>query len=522
VLLLFLPGCAAPEPTADLVILNGAEPESLDPAIVTGQPDMRVVYSLFEGLTRYDPQTGTPIPSLAERWDVSADGRVYTFVLRTNAMWSTGDPIRAADVVYSWQRALAPATASDYAGQLLYIKNAEDFNRGALTNPALLGIQALDPFTVRVELNSPTPFFLDLCALPIMAVVPRQTIERYGDGWLRRHPLPSSGAYQLDSWRINDRIRLRKNPYYWDAANTQTEVVDILPIGSASTALNLYETGRADIVWDKELVPVELLDVLLQRKDFHTFDYLATYFLRFNVTRKPFDDSRVRRALALAIDKNRLVQKITKAGEKVASHLTPAGIPHYRPPEGLGHDPAAARRLLALAGYPGGRGFPPFHYLFNAAAGGSAKIHEKIAVELQQMWQRELGLQMELRQVEWKILLAAQSALDYEISRSSWVGDYCDPNTFLDLFMSQSGNNRTGWKNPRYDQLLREANTQTDEAKRERLLQTAERLLVGEELPIVPLFFYAGVNYYSPEKIQGIYPNLIDQHPLNAIRKVKP
>jgi oligopeptide transport system substrate-binding protein len=230
----------------------------------------------------------------------------------------------------------------------------------------------------------------------------------------------------------------------------------------------------------------------------------------------------VRRALALAIDKNRLVQKITKAGEKVASHLTPAGIPHYRPPEGLGHDPAAARRLLALAGYPGGRGFPPFHYLFNAAAGGSAKIHEKIAVELQQMWQRELGLQMELRQVEWKILLAAQSALDYEISRSSWVGDYCDPNTFLDLFMSQSGNNRTGWKNPRYDQLLREANTQTDEAKRERLLQTAERLLVGEELPIVPLFFYAGVNYYSPEKIQGIYPNLIDQHPLNAIRKVKP
>lgn len=512
-------GCLSREPKPDFVILNGAEPESLDPAIVTGQPDMRVASALFEGLTRTDPKSGSPIPSLAETWELSADKCTYTFHLRPNVRWSTGDPITAADVLYSWQRTLAPATASDYAGQLFYLKNAEAFNQGQLKDPFQLGVQTLDPHTLRVELTHPTAFFLDLCALPALAVVPRQTIEKYGDRWLTARPLPVSGAYQLDFWRLNDKIRLRKNPYYWEAPNTQNNLVDILPVGLPTAALDLYLTGAADIVWDKELVPSELIDTLLQRPDFHPFDYLATYFIRFNVTRKPFTDPRVRRALALAIDKRRIVEKITKAGEKIASHLTPPGIPHYHPPQGLGYDPDAARRILAEAGYPGGRGFPSFHYMFNAAAGGSAKTHQKIGVEIQQMWQRELGIHVELRQVENKVMLASQSALDYDSSRSSWVGDYNDPNTFLDLFMSHNGNNRTGWQNPRYDQLLEEANAQTDPAAREKLLQAAESILVRDELPIVPLFFYRGVSYYDSTKITGIYPNLIDQHPINAIHK---
>ena len=295
----FLCGCVRREPPADITILNGAEPQSLDPAIITGQADMRIVQGLFEGLARVNPKTARPIPGLAESWDVSPDGKTYIFHLRTNLVWSTGGPIRAEDIVYSWIRTLAPATASEYAGQFYFIKNAEAFNTGAIKDPSLVGVHALDPFTVRVDLNLPIPFFLDICTMPLAYVVPRQTIEKYGDRWLMTRPLPSSGPYELVYWHLNDKVRLKKNPRYWDSAHTQSEIIDILPVGSANVALNLYEHGEADVVWDASLIPSELLDVLLKRPDFHTFNYLGTYFVRFNVTRKPFDDPRVRQALAM-------------------------------------------------------------------------------------------------------------------------------------------------------------------------------------------------------------------------------
>lgn len=517
---LCLSGCVRHEPPADLTIINGAEPESLDPAIITGQPELRAVQGLFEGLTRLDPKTARPIPGLAERWEISPDGLVYLFHLRTNLVWSTGEPIRSDDLVYSWIRALNPATGSDYAGQLFYLKNAEDFNAGKIKDPARVGVHAVDPFTVRVELNHPTAFFLDLCAFPTLYVVPRQTIESHGDRWLMVRPLPSSGPYELAAWRLNDKIRLKKNPRYWDAANTQSEIIDLLPVGSPITSLNLYENGQVDIIWDKDLVPVELLDVLQHRPDFHSFNYLGTYFIRFNVTRKPFDDPRVRRALAMAVDKNRLVRKITKAGERPASHLVPDGVAHYTSPAGLEYDPEQARQLLSEAGYPGGRNFPRFNYIFNAAAGGAAKIHENVAIELQQMWRDTLGVEMELKQLEWKVFLGAQSRLDYDASRSSWVGDYNDPQTFLGMFTSGDGNNRTGWKNQTYDALIREAGEQPDQDLRASLFQRAEALLVRDEAPIVPLIFYVGINYFDTNRIQGVYQNLLDSHPLQSIRKI--
>lgn len=517
---LALTGCRQ-EKRADLVILNGAEPETLDPALYTAQADLRICGALFEGLIRNDPQTGAAIPGWAERWQISPDGKTYTFYLRTNGQWSTGEPITAEDFAYSWRRLLNPATAGDYSGLLFPVKNAEPFNLGQLKDASQVGVHAEGTYVLRVELERPTAYFLELCALPTLAVVPRQAVEKYGDRWLASTPLPTSGPYLLEAWHINDKVRLRKNPRYWDAANTQNEVVDILPVGAATTAINLYETGAADIVWDKELIPAEMIDVLIQRPDFHTFDYLATYFVRLNTTRPPFNNPGVRRALALATDKQRIVDKITKAQERIAGHLTPPGIPGYNPPPGLPYDPERARKELAAAGYPGGQGFPTFQYMFNASSGGSSKTHQKIGVELQQMWQQELGIRVELRQVESKIHLAAQSALDYDACRSSWVGDYNDPCTFLDLFQSNNGNNRTGWKNPRYDNLLNEANNQIDKGRRAGFLRQAEELLTQEELPIIPLFFYKGICYYDTNKIAGIYPNLIDQHPINFIRRLK-
>jgi oligopeptide transport system substrate-binding protein len=514
-------GCFRREPRADITIVNGAEPETLDPAIIVSQPDERIVEGLFEGLMRIEPKTGEPIPGLAERYEISPDGKTYTFHLRTNLVWSTGEPLTADDVVYSWIRALKPMTASDYAESLFYLKNAEDFNAGKITDPSLVGIQAPDPQTIQVELNSPTPFFLDICTLPVTSVVPRWTIEKYGDRWIMARPLPSSGPYELVDWRLNDRVRLQKNPRYWDAAKTQSDIIDILPIAAPDTAFNLYEGGVVDVVWDKNEVPEELMDVLLKRPDFHTFNYLGTYFVRFNVTRKPFDDPRVRRALALAVDKRLLIKKILRAGEEPALHFVPDGTADYTSPEEPDYNPELARKLLADAGYPGGSGFPRFEYTFDASSGGAAQIHEDIAVELQQMWHDTLGIQMDLRMVETKILWSMQSRLDYQVARSSWVGDYDDANTFLGMFMSDDGNNRTGWKNPEYDTLITQANSQTDLKVREAIFQKAETLLVSNGAPIIPLYFYKGVNYFDTNKIEGIYPNVIDEHPLQYIRKIK-
>ncbi len=521
-LLVLAAGCMRNEPRADLVIVNGIEPETLDPALVQGIAEMRIVSSMFEGLTRLNPKTALAEPGMAYRWEISPDGRIYTFHMRTNLVWSTGEPITAEDVRYSWIRALDPATASGYAGQLFYLTNAEDFNAGKIKDPNQVGVHVLDRFTIRAELNNPTAYFLDLCAFQTLAVVPRQTIEKYGDNWLMAKPLPSDGPYELIAWRINDKVRLRKNPRYWDAANTRTELVDFLPIGSSITALNLYETGGADIVWDKDLVPVELLDVLLKRPDFHSYTLLGTYFIRCNTTKKPFDDPRVRRALWLAIDRERLTKKIMKAGEIPAFQFTPPGIGHYHSLTNglLGYNPEAARKLLAEAGYPGGKGFPRFSYMFNAAAGGAAKVHEKVAIEMQQMLRDELGIEMELRQVEWKVYLADEAKLDYDLTRASWIGDYNDPDTFLNMFMSNGGNNRTGWKNARYDELIRAAGRENDQDKREKMLQEAEIILIHDETPVIPLFFYVGFNYYNPVKISGIYPNILDNHPLSAIGRI--
>ena len=285
--LCLLAACSVSEPKAGLVVINGPDPQTLDPALATGLEDLRVINGLFEGLTRYDPVTARPIPGLAEKWEISADGRVYTFHLRDHLFWSPGQPITADDVVYSWRRVLDPQTAAEYAGQLYYLKNAEAYNTGSLKDPAQVGVQALDSRTVRVELNNPTAFFLDLCAFQTLAVVPRQVIAKYGGQWLRASPLPTSGPYLLDAWRLNYKIRLRKNPAYWDAANTRTEVIDFLSVSAPNTALNLYETGQADVIWDLTIIPNELVDELKKRPDYHAFPYLGTYFFRFNTTKKP-------------------------------------------------------------------------------------------------------------------------------------------------------------------------------------------------------------------------------------------
>ena len=511
---LFLSGCAREDHRADLVFLNGTEPESLDPAIITGQPEGRLAAALFEGLAARDAQARV-VPGAAERWEISKDGKRYVFHLRAEARWSNGERLSAHDFVGSWRRALAPATAAEYAYQLFYLENAEAFNAGKITDFSRVGVRALDVRTLEVRLANPTPFFLDLCGFPTLMPVHLPTIERFGDDWIKPGRMVSNGAYTLDEWRINHRIRLRANPHYWDRDRVSLQTVDVLPTSQANTAYNLYHSGVADLILDKGLIPSMLLDVLRRKPDFHISPFLGNLFYRFNVTRKPFNDARVRKAFALAIDKKRIVEKVTRAGEQIADSLVPPGIPGYSPPPGLGRDPEKARQLLAEAGFPDGRGFPAVSLLYN-----KSEQNEAIATEIQDMLQKQLGIRVQLTQQEWKVYLNSMSSLDYDFCRASWVGDYNDPNTFLDMFVTGGGNNRTGWSHPKYDALIRAAEEEVNPSKRMEIFRQAETILCGEELPIVPLYYYVGIQFYNGAKITGIRPNVLDDHPLKYIKRV--
>jgi len=263
---------------------------------------------------------------------------------------------------------------------------------------------------------------------------------------------------------------------------------------------------------DKGLVPNQLLDELKKRPDFHADPFLGVYFLRFNCTRPPFNDPRVRRAFALVIDKRLLVDKITRAGEKPADSLTPPGTGGYEPPLGLARDPDQARSLLVEAGYPGGKGFPRVSYLYS-----EGELNEGLAVEMQAMFRRELGVELDLQRQEWKVYLRSMSSLDYDLCRATWVGDYNDPNTFLGCFVTGDGNNRTGWSNPRYDALLADAAREPNPQRRFDLFREAERLLVAQQAPICPLYYYVGIQFYDSKRLGGIQANLLDEHPLKAM-----
>jgi oligopeptide transport system substrate-binding protein len=509
-------GCKDAGSRADLVFINGAEPESLDPAIITGQPEGRVVNALFEGLTTYD-SAGRAVPGMAESWTISEDRKTYVFKIRDDAKWSDGSPVTARDFVGSWRRTLSPETGSGYNYQLFYIKNAKRFADGEIEDFSQVGVRAVDDRTLQVELESPTPFFLELCAFPTLHPVPVKLIDEAGDDWIKPGRIINNGAYLLEEWKINDRIRLRRNPGYWNAKNVALEVVDVLPIAKDTVAFNFYASGNADLVMDKGLAPPSLLEDLKKRPDFHAAPFLGTYFLRFNCQQGPFADVRVRKAFAMTVDKQKIVERITRAGETAAPGFVPPGLDGHIAPEGLPYDPDRARALLAEAGFPEGRGFPLVRYLYSE--GG---LNEAIAVELQSMWRQKLGINVSLARQEWKVYLNSMNSLDYDIARSSWVGDYPDPNTFLDMFVTGGGNNRTGWSSKQYDALIAAAAREADPSVRLQILADAERLLVMQDTPICPIYFYVGIQLYDADKIGGIEPNVLDEHPIKSMFRKAP
>lgn len=509
--LLLLLGCGKSRERADLAFVNSAEVETLDPAMITDQVSMRLGTALFEGLCRINDQ-GKAEPGMAERWDVSEDKKRYTFHLRTAIRWSNGDPVTAHDFVGSWERVLNPATAADYAPQLYPLLNARAYNDGKLADFTQVGVRALDERTLECTLENPIPYWIDLCAFLTLAPVHLPTLAKHGGSWIKPGNLVGNGPYLLEDWRIDDHIRLRKNPDYWDAANVRMKTVDVLPITEANTALNYFLTGQVDLMMDKGMVPASLVPKLKQQEYFHTGPFLGTWFIRANVTKAPFNDPRVRLAFSLAVDRKRIVGKITQLGEQPASSFTPPGAgKNYQPPAGPEFNPQRARELLAEAGFPDGKGFPRVEYLYLPLP-----IERNIAVELQDMWRENLGVTVSLTKQEQKIWLSSMRELSYDLCRSSWVGDYNDPNTFLECFTIGNGNNRTGWKSPRYDELIAAAATEADVVKRHAIFQEAEKILVTDEAPIFPVYHYVGVQFRR-EKLAGVQANLIDDHPFRCM-----
>jgi ABC-type oligopeptide transport system substrate-binding subunit len=465
---------------------------------------------LFEGLTVPDPRTLEPLPGQAESWDVSPDGLTYTFHLRDGLRWTNGEPLAAEDFRYAWLRVLAPETAARNASLLFPIRNAQAFHEGRIEDPGEVGIRAPDAGTLVVTLESPTPYFLFLTQFYTYQPVPREAIERWGDRWTRPEHIVTNGPFRLAEWRPGDRFVFEKNPDYWDASNVRLDRIVAYAVDDLATSLNMYKAGVID--WNPSgYIPTPLHPYIRGHADYLTGPQQTTYFYSINVTRKPFDDPRVRRALSLAVDREAIARDLLKGARIPWARFAPTGYPGYEPPPPVPFDPGRARRLLAQAGYPGGKGFPGIEILFN-----TSEDHRRVAEAIQAMWRKELSIRVDLSNQEWGSYLKATTSLQYDVARRSWIGDYLDPSTFLNCYRTGDGNNRTGWSNPEYDRLLAEAAREADPDRRLDLLSRAEAILL-EESPVIPIYHYQTNELVKPY-VRGLHPTVLDTHPLKYVR----
>jgi oligopeptide transport system substrate-binding protein len=484
---------------------SGAEPESLDPHKVTTVDGSRLMETLFDGLVSADPETLEPRPACAETWTVSDDLKTYTFTLRKGLKWSNGDSITASDFARSFERALTPSTQASYAALYTYIVGADAFRKDTKIGFKTVGIKVLDPLHVQIHLRVPCPYFLELLTLPVFFPVPLDLMAA-GDAWSQGKNHVSNGAFVLESWQHRSKLVLKKNPSYWDSDFVKLEKITALCIDDMNTAYKLFQEGK--VHWLPG-VPQSRIEEIKRNPDFYSYPYFGTYFYRFNVTRKPFDDPRVRRAFSLATNRGNITEMLKGGQRPVASYCPP--VAGFQPANGLSYDVQAAQKLLAEAGYPKAQGLEPIEIVYNTNEG-----HKQVAEAIAQQWRNNLGVNVVTRNMEWKVFLSDMKALNYTIARSSWIGDYSDPSTFYECFSGKSGNNRTGWVNPTYDALLAGTRTEQDTGKRMALFAKLEKILVEEECPIMPIYRYVDQGMLS-ESVLGWYSNIRSVHPLKFV-----
>ncbi|MEM8500010.1 MAG: peptide ABC transporter substrate-binding protein [Pseudomonadota bacterium] len=490
---------------------NYGEPQGVDPHVATGVPEHHIIGALFEGLVQKNPNSLAIEPAVAERWTVSDDGRVYTFTIRNNAVWSNGDKVTAADFEWSWWRALQPALASSYVFMYFPIKNAEAYFNQQLTDFADVGIKAIDEKTFRVELDAPAPYFLQLLDHYALFPVHRLTVEKFGEPdesytrWTRPENIVSNGPFLLDEWRLFKYLSVKKNPNYWDASKVKLNAIRFYPIDKQTTEERMFRAGQLHrteevpidrIPWYRENRP-ELLKIA---------PYIGTYLYRINTGKPHLADVRVRQALSMSVDRRRLIDTVLNGLFTPAFSVVPPGLLGYEPPDVFTYDPDKARQLLSDAGYPGGKGYPGLEIQYN-----THEQHRKIAIAIQQMWREELGINVRLQNKDWKVYLDDETTGNFDASRGGWIGDYVDPNTFMDIWTAASGVNRTGFSNEEFDRLvLQQAPNAKDHDTRLQIFQEAERLFL-EHMPVVPLYTYSSKHLAHPS-VKGLYSNYMDYY----------
>lgn len=496
-----LAGCGASEPAdgtdaagenAEPKIVRhnlGADPQTIDPALNSAVDGAILLVNVFEGLCKTD-ENEKAVPGVAESWEMSDDGLTYTFKLR-DSKWSDGEPVTANDFEYAWKRALDPVTAAEYAYQMYYLKGGEAFNSGEGTVEDV-GVKAIDEKTLEVTLESPTPYFLELTAFPTYFPVRKDMVEADPEGWaLNMETYISNGPFKAVEWSHNDVLRVVKNDNYYAADTVKLDGIDFYMIVEESTGMSAYESGEIDYL---EHIPTDQIPTLQEsNEDFEIQPYLGTYFYVFNTSKEPVNDPKVRHALTLAIDRQAIVDVVTKAGQKPASGFVPEGMTlsdgsSFREAAGDFAIPATAnieeaKKLLAEAGYPDGQGFPTIEVMYN-----TLEAHKAIAEAIQEMWKQNLGINVELRNEEWKVFQETRTQGDFVIARHGWIGDYVDPMTFLDMWLSNSGNNNAQWKNDDYDQAIADSKKASG-ADRDALMMKAEKIMMDDWITM-PIYYY--------------------------------
>jgi len=491
-------------------VLNGAEPPTLDPSLSEDTTSHNILLALFEGLLNYDPLTNDGIPGIAESWTVSADGKVYTFKLR-KATWSDGVAITAKTFVDSWLRTLNPDTASPYAWLMgMAVEGADAYNCGE-AGPEAVKMRAVDDYTFEVTMVGPLPYVTSMLPHTVFAVLPMHVIEKYGEDWVLPGNMVSNGPFVLETWKPQEILTVVRNPKYYDAEVVRLDRIEYYPSEEDPTRLNMYLAGEAD--WLNGGLPPDQLRAMMTRQDFRSAPSLTTMFYAFNHTKPPFDDANIRKSLAMAFDKELFFERLA-AGVHTPTDAMVPDMKGYPKRQGTHYDVETARRLLAEAGYPGGRSFPSITLLYPTGSGAG-----KLSEYVQQQWSENLGISVQIENAEWKTVLKRGYTQDFDLLFTGWMGDYLDPNTFLELFQTDSGQNYGKYSNSEFDRLIQEAARMATGPERTAKLAKAEEIFIEQDQGVIPIFHPNNVNMIDTGSWGGWSNTILDWHPPKYIYK---
>jgi oligopeptide transport system substrate-binding protein len=476
---------------------NGSEPKDLDPGTQASLAEFNVEGMLFEGLVSLADDGFSRLPGVAERWDVSPDGLTYTFHLRADARWSDGTPVTADDFAFSFRRVFIPSLAAANAVEGYIIVGAQEIANG---QDAKLGVEAPDPRTFIIHLKYRAPYLIDYIATTPFLPVERSLVERLGGAaqfdapWTKPGTMVSNGPYVLKEWRSNQQIVVVKNPYYWDAAHIRVNEIHVYPTDDMESEERSFRAGQIDVTYS---LPTNKLAVYAAQdhSPLHVAPDLGTEYLDLNTAVAPLNDVRVRRALGLALDREHLIPQVLHEGGTAAHSLTRPGTGGYFPPPCVDFDLPEARRLLAAAGYPAGRGFPPLSLTY------STSHVSNLPEAIQEVWRRDLGIQVTLEGQEGKTTLDRLYAKNYQLALASYSYEVNAAETMLLIQLSDSNWNYTNWKSPAFDAAYRAAGDAVDDAGRRACFDRMETIL-REEAPLLPLYYYNRTRLISP-RVRG-------------------